>query len=247
MQTDPAQLRGATVIDLQGAKIGTVDEIYLDRDTDEVEWALVHTGLPGTKSSFVPLRGAEPTGSEVRVPYAKAQVKDAPNLAPGTELSQTQEAELYRYYGLDYSESRSDSGLPQGSADAQGTVGHDTSGSAMTRSEEQLTVGTAQHEIGRARLRKFVVTETVTQTVPLQREEVRIEREPITDANVGDALDGPEISEEEHEVILHQEVPVVQKEAVPVERVRLDTDVVTEQQQVSDQVRKEQIELEGDR
>jgi uncharacterized protein (TIGR02271 family) len=131
-----------------------------------------------------------------------------------------------------------------------GTVGHDTSGpttdDAMTRSEEQLRVGTQTVEAGRARLRKFVVTENVTTTVPVSHEEVRIEREPITDGNVGDALDGPAISEEEHEVVLHAERPVVAKEAVPVERVRLDTETVTEQETVSDTVRKEQIDSDTD-
>ena len=136
------------------------------------------------------------------------------------------------------------------SGDEAGTVGHDTSGpttdNAMTRSEEQLHVGTETRESGRARLRKYVVTEQETVTVPVQREEVRIEREPITDANRGEALDGPAISEEEHEVVLHEERPVVEKEAVPVERVRLDKETVTEQQQVTEEVRKEQIDTDGD-
>jgi uncharacterized protein (TIGR02271 family) len=134
--------------------------------------------------------------------------------------------------------------------DRSGTVGHDTSGpttdDAMTRSEEQLHVGTERREAGRARLRKYVVTENVTKTVPVMHEEVRIEREPITNANRGDALDGPAISEEEHEVVLHAERPVVQKEAVPVERVRLDKEIVTEQETVTSDVRKEKIELLDD-
>jgi uncharacterized protein (TIGR02271 family) len=129
-----------------------------------------------------------------------------------------------------------------------GTKGHDTSGpttdDAMTLSEERVNVGTQQVEAGRARLRKYVVTENVTQTVPVSHEEVRVQREPITDANVGNAMDGPAISEEEHEVTLHAERPVVEKEAVPVERVRLDTETVTEQVQVSEQVRKEQVDTD---
>ena len=116
----------------------------------------------------------------------------------------------------------------------------------MTVSEERLAVGTERQEAGRARLRKYVVTENVTQTVPVQREEVRLEREPITDANVGAATSGPEISEEEHEVVLHEERPVVEKETVPVERVRLDTETVTEQQTVDADVRKERVDVEGD-
>ena len=124
--------------------------------------------------------------------------------------------------------------------------GRDTSGpttdDAMTRSEEQLHVGTEGVEAGRARLRKYVVTENVTQTVPVSHEEVRLEREPISDANRDAALSGEPITEEEHEVTLHAERPVVEKEAVPVERVRLTTDTVTEEAQVNETVRKEQID-----
>src|SRR3712207_6910765 len=116
---------------------------------------------------------------------------------------------------------------------------------AMTRSEERLNVGARSEEVGRARLRKYVVTENVTETVPVSHEEVRVEREPITDANIGNALDGPAISEEEHEVTLHAERPVVEKEAVPVERVRLDKETVTGQERVSADVRKEEVEVDG--
>jgi uncharacterized protein (TIGR02271 family) len=81
--------------------------------------------------------------------------------------------------------------------------------------------------------------------VPVQREEVRVEREPITDANVGQAMDGPEISEEEHEVVLHEEEPVVEKRTVPKERVRLDKEIVSDQREIAEEVRKERIEAEG--
>jgi uncharacterized protein (TIGR02271 family) len=114
----------------------------------------------------------------------------------------------------------------------------------MTRSEEELHVGTTQRESGRARLRKYVVTENVQQTVPVQREEVRVEREPITDANRDRATAGPDISEEEHEVTLHAEEPVVEKRTVPKERVRLDKETVTDERTVDEQVRKERIEEE---
>jgi uncharacterized protein (TIGR02271 family) len=115
----------------------------------------------------------------------------------------------------------------------------------MTRSEERLRAGTEKVEAGRARLRKYVVTEQQQVNVPVTREEVRVEREPITDANRGAALDGPAISEEEHEVVLTEERPVVSKETVPVERVRLDKETVTDQQEVSDEIRKEQIDVDG--
>jgi uncharacterized protein (TIGR02271 family) len=89
-----------------------------------------------------------------------------------------------------------------------------------------------------------VTTEQQTVTVPVRREEVRVEREPITDANLDAATSGPAISEEEHEVTLHEETPVVEKRVVPRERVRMDTETVTDQRQVSEEVRKEQIEVE---
>jgi uncharacterized protein (TIGR02271 family) len=123
-----------------------------------------------------------------------------------------------------------------------GTAGED----AMTRSEEELSVGTQRRETGRARLRKYVETETVEQTVPVRREEVRVEREPITDENMDAAMSGSEITEAEHEVTLHAEEPVVEKRTVPKERVRLDKDVHTDEETVSDEVRRERIETEGD-
>ena len=142
------------------------------------------------------------------------------------------------------------SGVGTSSGNASGTVGRDTSGpttdDAMTRSEEQIDVGTQTRQTGKARLRKYVVTENVTTQVPVSHEEVRVEREPITDSNVNSALSGPELSEEEHEVTLHAEEPVVEKKTVPVERVRLDTETVTDTESVTEEVSKEQIETDVD-
>jgi uncharacterized protein (TIGR02271 family) len=255
--------RGQELLDNDGEKIGTIEEIYLDTDTDRPEWALVKTGLFGGKGTFVPLAQADPTGDGVQVPFEKSHVKDAPNIDPDGELSRSEERTLYEHYGLGYDDAQSGSGTRTGRTgttgngdgdydrgDAAGTVGRDTSGpttdDAMTRSEEELNVGTAERETGRARLRKYVVTEDVERTVPVRREEVRVEREPITDANVGDAKDGPAISEEEHEVTLHAEEAVIEKRAVPKERVRLDKDSVQEEQQVSETLAKEEIEVDGD-
>jgi uncharacterized protein (TIGR02271 family) len=261
---DVLQLRGQDLTDRDGDTIGKVEEIYLDVDTDQPEWALVNTGMFGTKSTFVPLKDATREGDKLRVPFEKSQVKDAPRVDPDGQLSQREEAELYRHYGLEYTESQSGSGLPEGGAgvttgtgtetgtgDAAGTVGHDVSGpttdDAMTRSEEEVKVGTTERESGRARLRKYVVEEEVTKTVPVRREEVRIEREPVTEGNAGAALDGPAISEEEHEVVLHEEEPVVEKQAVPKERVRLDKETITDEAEVSETARKEQIEIDEGR
>jgi uncharacterized protein (TIGR02271 family) len=116
----------------------------------------------------------------------------------------------------------------------------------MTRSEERLEVGTTSHEAGRARLRKYVTSETETATVPVTKERAVIETEPITGGNIDNATDGPAISEEEHEVVLHEEQAVASKTAEPVERVRLGKETVTEQETVPEEVRKEHIEAEGD-
>jgi uncharacterized protein (TIGR02271 family) len=242
--------QGRTMVDPAGDKLGTIDAIYLDNETGQPEWATVTSGLFTAKAAFVPLAQAQAMGDSVQVPYDKQQVKDAPSMQADGQLSQDDEAELYRHYGLDYTEHRSDSGLPAGTAEdtQDDTVGRDVSGpttdQAMTRSEEELRVGTQTRERGRVRLRKYVVTEQVTQTVPVQREEVRVEREPITEANLAAATAGPAISEEEHELTLHEQTPVVEKRAVPRERVRLDTETVTDQRQVSEEVRKEQVQVE---
>jgi uncharacterized protein (TIGR02271 family) len=257
--------QGRTMVDPAGDKLGTIDAIYLDDETGQPEWATVTSGLFTAKTAFVPLAQAQAIGDSVQVPYDKDQVKNAPSMEADGQLSQDDEAELYRHYGLDYTESRSDSGLPAGIAgqgidsrdrDGDGVydevpdtaVGRDTSGpttdDAMTRSEEELQVGTETRERGRARLRKHVTTEQQTITVPVQREEVRVEREPITDANRDAATSGPAISEEEHEVTLHAERPVVGVEAVAVERVKLGKETVTDQETVGGEVRKEEIELD---
>ncbi|HEY0932717.1 MAG TPA: PRC and DUF2382 domain-containing protein [Trebonia sp.] len=150
------------------------------------------------------------------------------------------------YAGQGYERPGDATGFRADQSGRDGIQGRDTSGpatdDAMTRSEERLHVGTETTEAGRARLRKYVVTENVTQTVPVSHEEVRLQREPITDANRDSALSGPDLTEEEHEVTLHAERPVTSKETVPVERVRLGTETVTENQEVSETLRKEQID-----
>jgi uncharacterized protein (TIGR02271 family) len=237
--------QGATMVDRDGDRVGTIDAIYVDDQSGQPEWALVNTGLFGTKSTFVPLAQANPAGDQVQVPYEKQLIKDAPRMDPDGHLSEAEEQQLWRHYGLDY-----DAGYAgqQAGYDTAGYDGTDrATDDAMTRSEEELQVGTTARERGRVRLRKYVTTEQEQVTVPVQREEARVEREPITDANLDAATSGPDITEAEHEVTLREEEPVVEKRAVPKERVRLDTDTVTEERQVGEEVRKEQIEVEGDR
>ena len=233
-----------TMVDRDGTRIGPIQAIYLDDQTGEAEWALVTTGLFGTKASFVPLAQATQTDGDVWVPYDKQLVKDAPRIDPDQHLSEAQERQLWRHYGLDYDRPTSRPGTGR-AAGGRATSGPRTD-AAMTRSEEELRVGTTQRERGRVRLRKYVTTEQVQQTVPVQRERVRVEREPITDANRDAATSGPELAAAEHEVVLREEEPVVHKRVVPKERVRLGKDTVTDQEQVTEQLRKAQIDLDDD-
>ena len=265
MSITAAQLRelpdfDGNVVAPDGSKIGAIGQVYLDDQTGDPSWVTAKTGLFGTGQSFVTLQGASLQGRDIQVAFDEHKVKGAPRVDDDGALSPQEEDELYAYYGVgnqdtsvrddtaDLDRTRTDA-VSTGTTSGTEQVGHDTSGpttdDAMTRSEERLQVGTQSREAGRARLRKYVVTENVTQTVPVSHEEVRVSREPITDANIGDATSGPAISEEEHEVVLHEERPVVAKETVPVERVRLDTTTVTEQETVTDSVRKEEIELDG--
>ena len=237
MSQELLSARGEELVDRDGDKVGKIEEIYLDADTDQPEWALVSTGLFGSRQTFIPIREASRSGDALQVPFESSLIKDAPKMDADGQLSQDEEEQLYRHYGMSYGESRSESG-------------NDTSGpgtdDAMTRSEEELRVGTTQRETGRARLRKHVVSEQVQTTIPVEREEVRVEKEPITDGNRDDALSGGDLTEEEHEVALRSEEAVVDKQVVPKERVRLDKDVVTEERQVTEDVRREEVEVEGD-
>ena len=247
----PETYMGRTAVDAQGNKIGSVGQVYVNDETGVPDWITVDTGLFGMKENFAPLHGSSLNGDDLVLPFDKDVVKDSPDVADSEHLDVDEQQALYAYYqqylgtGTGY-EGGADTEYQTGER-GRTTEGYDRSGrntdDAMTRSEEHLNVGTQQVEAGRARLRKFVVTEQQTVSVPVSHEEVRVEREAITDANRGDAVDGPAISEEEHEVVLHAEQPVVTTEAVPVERVRLGTETVTEQQNVSGEVRKEQIEV----
>ena len=243
---DINQIFGADVYATDGDKIGSAGQVYLDDQSGAPEWVSVRTGLFGTKESFVPLQGATLSGDRLEVPFGKEQVKDAPRIDADGDLSPAEEDELYTYYGFASTDGRLTGGTDR---DSDRRTGYDTSGrttdDAMTRSEEHLVAGTRTEKVGKARLRKYVVTEQQQVTVPVTREEVVLEREPITDANRGGALDGADITESEHEVTLHAERPVVDTEVVPVERVRLGKETVTEQETVSGEVRKEQIEFDG--
>jgi uncharacterized protein (TIGR02271 family) len=268
-ETQTRDVMGATAYGSDGEKIGKVGQLFLDDETGQPEFVTVNTGFFGSSESFVPVADATLDGDRLTVPYTKDFVKDAPNVElDGQHLDHSEEQRLYEYYGRGYSTASTDTALTGettgqtsgfaagdaavGTGVAAGTSygGHDVSGpetdEAMTRSEEHLRVGTASEEAGRVRLRKDVTTEMETHTVPVRKERAVVETEPITAENVGDATSGAAISDEEHEVVLREERPVVETVAEPVERVRLGTETTVEEETVTEEVRKEHIETEGD-
>lgn len=223
---------GRDVYDVDGQKVGTAAHLYASDVSGEPEWVTVKTGLFGNKESFVPLVGAHAEKDGLHVGAPKDVIKDAPRIDDNGHLSEAEAAELYRHYNLQLNGSP-DRGMDRGMA---GMAGQES----MVRSEEQLRAGTETVETGRVRLQKHVVTEEQQITVPVSHEEVHVTREPVRDGE----LRGGAIQEEEREVVLHEERPVVAKETVAVERVGLETETVHEEQQIKDTVRKEQIEVE---
>ncbi|NUT52934.1 MAG: PRC and DUF2382 domain-containing protein [Saccharothrix sp.] len=226
-QTHVEALYDCDVIDNRGEKIGSVKRVWLEDGTGRPLCAEVHTGLFGRRESFVPIQQGQVAGGAITVPVAKEQVKDAPSVhTAGDHMSDEEQDALYRHYGIQ---------LPQAK-----TGDHDRLGPEVTLSEEKLDVGTRNVETGRVRLVKHTVTEQRDVTVPVTHEEVRVVREPAQGGT------GRAFADEQAEVTLHREEPMVQKRTEAVERVRLEKDAVTEQKNVKGQVRKERVEVERD-
>jgi stress response protein YsnF len=262
---------GSTAYDASGAKIGTVEHFYVDDLTGAPTWVAVTTGMFGTRQSIVPALDATFTDDGgLRLPVAVDAVKSAPHLT-GDHLTPDDEAELRRHYGSGTDAGREAPATPPVPSPATTAVpgpalaaaptvqipaesprppaADDT---AMTRSEERLVAGAERVATTRARLVKYVVTEEVQITVPIRREEIRIEHVPIDapDDEPGETLltdqatvPGPARGLPD-EIILHTERPVVSVEVVPVERVRLRTEVVQGQETVTGQVQREEIVVE---
>ncbi|WP_367402114.1 PRC and DUF2382 domain-containing protein [Kocuria marina] len=267
---DVNAILSSTAYGSDGDKIGKVEQVFLDDNSGEPTFLTVNTGLFGAKENFVPVKGARQDGDRVVLPYTKDVIKDAPKVDADQHLSPAEEEELYRYYELNYNDDRT-AGTDRdrttaaaGTAGVAGTAAADrgvadrdavdqdrrdvaaTAGdeASVVRHEERLNVGTQEREAGHARLRKYVVTDHETVDVPVEREEVTVERTPINDTNA--RVDNGTIGEEEVDVTLHEERPVVQKEAVAVEEVGLNKQTVQETQRVEADVRKEQVDVETD-
>jgi uncharacterized protein (TIGR02271 family) len=261
---DPNQIFGYDVVDSDGQKIGSVDNVWVDDATNDVEFAGVHTGLIFGKTHVVPLENAQvdPAGQTIQVPFDQDQVKNAPSFGSGDELSPEDEDTIYSYYGMSRSTAASPSGLGTDAGTANyGTDGIGTDQSVETTSgtdtvdtgvgeeriqlaEEELAVGKQQVQAGQVRLRKVVRAEQVEQPVELRREDVEIERVPVSDSTTDVASDA--FQEREIDVPLMREEPVVEKQARVTGEVRVGKEVETETRNVQGQVRSEDVEVDRD-
>ena len=262
--------QGGAALSSDGHRIGKLTRVYLDDDTGQPSWAEVESGLTGRKEHFVPLTSGEVEGDDIRVPFTRDEVQSAPDVhAHEGHLSVADDAALHRYYegkgsagghrsgtdqgvGLAPRRAADDGGsrvertdLSDGSATVTGTdagVGTSTDDTpTVVRSEERVRVGTQRVPVTRVRLRRIVVTENVTQTIPVSHEEFRLEEVPI------EAADGPEVVAQDdtlrgdYEVVLRAERIVVTKEVAPVERVRVRVETVAGEQRVTTEVQKERV------
>ncbi|MEU2792886.1 PRC and DUF2382 domain-containing protein [Streptomyces sp. NPDC007100] len=281
---NPQDLTGMNVVDAEGTKVGSVQQVYRDDATNAPEWITVRTGLFGMKETFVPLAGGRRVGDELQVPYAKDQIKDAPRIDADGHLEPAEEERLYRHYGMSRPGTAPTGTVPgrttgagMGTAGAAGMsrpeerrrtesaplAGAGAGAMAMSRgrgddaarakeqnqemliSEEHVELGTEARESGHARLRKHVETEEVHRTVPVSHDEARIRREKITEEDRRKGrTQQPKLGDGEVDVTLYEEQVVVRKENVPVERIRLETERVTEQQEVSTEVHREEVEFD---
>lgn len=267
---------GSTAYGDGGDKLGTVEHFFVDDRTGEPTWVAVTTGMFGTRHSIVPAGQATWDDGRLHLPVSADAVKNAPSVG-GNHLDPGEEAELRRHYGIEagYGEARhrsEDSVTPIADAPlagptdtvtvpaaapppAAGTAATGGTDGAMTRSEEQLRVSTEQVVTRRVRLVKYVVTEEVQISVPIRREEIRLEEIPL---GAGDAAGGFDAGESlvaddttagsglPGEIILHTERPLVSVEVVPTERVRLRTELVEGQETVTEQIQREQVVVDRD-
>ena len=165
--------RGKTVVDRDGEKAGTLGALYLDED-DRPAYAGVQTGLFRRRESMVPLDGARALDDDVQVPYTLEQIRSAPNVDADVNLTDEEQDRLAQHYG----------------EPTQILAGADGPEAEMVRSEEEVEFGVAPaRPRERVRLRKHTVVEHVEQTVPVRREEIRLEHEPPPEGKVVDVKD----------------------------------------------------------
>ena len=224
-----ASFIGKTLLDRSGAKVGTIEDVYADRETQKAEWALVRTDLFGLRKSLVPFAVLAFDADAAWAPYTGEQIIAAPGVEEEEEISAEAEERLFQHYGLAHP------------ADAAET-GDSREGAEVVRSQEQLRVGKVRRPSELVRMGRRVEAQPVQGIVELERDLVRIVREPVSR---GESRSGARIGEEAvQEIQLQREEPLIEKEVVATERVRLEKEVKTERRRVADEVRQERVEVQ---
>lgn len=249
------ELLDATAYDSNGDKLGNVKEVYINDSSGQPDFVEVNHGLFGMNSSLVPLRGHSLNDDALNLAFAKDSIKDSPNIDDDAHLSRDDQNAIYEHYGLTdtqnvttYADEREQRGVEDRDAvnrDAAARREHNTADDdSLVRSEERLNVDKQRVNTGEAKLRKYVVHDSETVEVPVEREEVSVERTPI-DPDDRVAGKGQKLGEDEASVTLHEDRVNVEKNSVPVEEVRLGKDTVRDTEAVTEDVAKERIEAEG--
>jgi uncharacterized protein (TIGR02271 family) len=240
---DPSTVFGENVIDTDGNTIGSVNSVWVDDATNELEFIGVKTGWLFGQTHVIPCADAQFSGDTITVPYSQDQIKDAPSFGADDELSPDDEQEIYTYYGLNRSTTASPSGLSTDDGTTTTDYGSDTSGDtdSVRLHQEELQVGKRQVEAGNVRLRKVVNTEHQEVPVELRSEDVEIERVPVSDATA--TSDSDVFEEKEINVPVTREEPVVAKEVRTTGEVRLNKNVQTETETVGGDVRSEDVDV----
>lgn len=98
-----AEWHGKDLVDRHGEKIGRLEDVYVDVETDEPMFGTVKEGLIGRHLTFVPLAGITIGPNDLQVTVSREEVKSAPNIElRGDELSKADESTLYHHYQLNY-------------------------------------------------------------------------------------------------------------------------------------------------
>ncbi len=232
---------GYDVVDRADSKIGTLECLWSDQ-TGDPTYIGVKTGWLFGKTHVVPAHAAHVSQREkrIRLPYEEQRVKDAPSYEANAELTPQIQDEVNRFYGMGVS-----TGQTGASRTQQATTkerGATPEQATIQLSEEELRIGKREVEAGGVRLRKVVRSEIVNQPVELQKEELIIERVPADEAHTGRQQ---AFNEQEVYIPLRREEAVVQKETVLKEEVRARKSTETEKQEIREQIRTEDVEIEG--
>ena len=234
------------VLDRADNEIGTLHSFWADPSTGKPEFIGVKTGWLFGHNHVIPVDRVEfdDAARTVRVPYDAEFVKGAPSFSADSEITDSEEEEVYRYYNVRAGGASTvgETGYTAAATTAKTATtatGKDTIEVPLT--EEQVRVGKRTVDAGQVRLRKIVRTEVVNQPVEIRREDVVVERVAAGEVRAGTTAG--DFKEEVIDVPLSREEVVVQKDAKVTGAVRLHKTAEAETQNVSETVRKEDVEV----